>query len=192
MPTGYTSDIYNGKEIDFKTFALRCARAFGACVRQRDDDMNELPQIIEPNIAYHVEQLDRVKNKVKPTKQEFKQYVKDKIKEYKEDIDRNIKLGKRYEKMLNKVKKWTPPTPDHEGLKTFMIEQIESSIKFDSSTDYYRDNLTQIKNLTYENYCNQVLEEAKRSIIYHTEGIRKEKENVERANKWITDLYNSL
>ncbi len=27
MPTGYTTDIYNGKKVAFKDFALNCARA---------------------------------------------------------------------------------------------------------------------------------------------------------------------
>lgn len=35
MPTIYTSDIRDG--ISFKTFALNCARAFGACVEIRDE-----------------------------------------------------------------------------------------------------------------------------------------------------------
>lgn len=35
MPTGYTADIKDG--IDFKTYAMNCARAFGACVMLRDE-----------------------------------------------------------------------------------------------------------------------------------------------------------
>ena len=34
MPTGYTADIKDG--IDFKTYAMNCARAFGARVMLRE------------------------------------------------------------------------------------------------------------------------------------------------------------
>jgi len=37
MPSGFTSDIYDGKKITFKDFTLKCARAFGACIHLRDD-----------------------------------------------------------------------------------------------------------------------------------------------------------
>jgi len=37
MPSGYTSDLYEGKNISFTQFALQCARAFGAAIDQRDD-----------------------------------------------------------------------------------------------------------------------------------------------------------
>ena len=56
MPSGYTSDIYNGKEVTFKDFALGCARAFGACVMQRDDPADEKPKIM-PEESYHARRV---------------------------------------------------------------------------------------------------------------------------------------
>src|SRR5438309_7441629 len=44
MPTGYTADVGNGKVTDFATFALTCARGFGALITMRDDPMDaEIP-----------------------------------------------------------------------------------------------------------------------------------------------------
>ena len=37
MPTGYTLDLYNGKDITFEEFVLKCARAFGALIDMRDE-----------------------------------------------------------------------------------------------------------------------------------------------------------
>ncbi len=45
MPSGYTENIYYGKKVAFKDFALGCARAFGACVMQRDDPADVKPKI---------------------------------------------------------------------------------------------------------------------------------------------------
>ena len=53
---------------------------------------------------------------------------------------KNASLKRKYEAMLAKVNKWTPPTPDHENLKKFMIEQIESSIKFDCENNIVQKN----------------------------------------------------
>ena len=32
MPTGYTIDLYEGKEVTFEEFVMKCARAFGALI----------------------------------------------------------------------------------------------------------------------------------------------------------------
>ena len=49
MPTGYTADIKDG--ISFQTYALNCARAFGACVMLRD----------EPG-DYHLKAMEKARN----------------------------------------------------------------------------------------------------------------------------------
>ena len=51
MPTGYTTDIYNGKDVTFKDFALKCARAFGACIHQREDNIDDLPKLKKHDTA---------------------------------------------------------------------------------------------------------------------------------------------
>ena len=75
MPSGYTENIYYGKEVAFKDFALGCARAFGACVMQRDDPADEKPKIM-PEESYHTEELKKLKKFKKPTKDQFESYVK--------------------------------------------------------------------------------------------------------------------
>lgn len=49
MPSCYTSDIADGKDVSFNDFVLKCARAFGACIEQRDDNANDKPKLIERN-----------------------------------------------------------------------------------------------------------------------------------------------
>lgn len=192
MPTGYTTDIYNGVDVSFKTFALTCARAFGACMHQRDDKPDVLPQLVKPDISYHLEQLKRAKNIKKPTKKEYEQYKKEKIEMYKLNIEKNTSMVQRYEKMLEQVKKWEPPTSEHVGLKNFMIQQLESSISFDGSFDYYRDKVNESEQLTYNQYVIEVMDNKKRSIKYHKDGIEKEKQRAKQANDWIKKLYKSL
>ena len=54
MPTGYTSIIEDKPGLTLREFALRCARGMGACIMQRDDDMDEPPKAPEPS-DYHLE-----------------------------------------------------------------------------------------------------------------------------------------
>ena len=54
MPTGYTAEIKDG--ISFETYALKCARAFGACIMQRDDNSNSGAKLQEPS-DYHYKQV---------------------------------------------------------------------------------------------------------------------------------------
>jgi hypothetical protein len=44
MPTGYTAMIEEREDVTFREFALTCARAFGACIMQRDNSLAEPPK----------------------------------------------------------------------------------------------------------------------------------------------------
>ena len=192
MPTGYTSDIYNGKEVTFKDFALGCARAFGACVMQRDDPADEKPKIM-PEESYHTEKLKNLGEFKKPTEAEFESYVKETIADYEKIIKEKNELKKRYSDILEKAKNWQPPTKEHERLKAFMIEQLTDSSSFDCcGLDHYEHELKVISAMTYKHYVKKKLAEYNRSIEYHKEYEAKDLFNIKQRNKWIKDLYDSL
>jgi hypothetical protein len=192
MPTGYTSSIYDNKNDSFESFVLSCARAFGPCMHQRDDDMRDKPKLRELDIQYHLDALEQAKNYKKPTKAEFEVYKKEKIEEAYASLKKDKELRERYTVMLEKVKNWTPPTPDHERLKKFMIEQLQSSIEYDCNENYHENDISLYKKMKYSDYLRELNSSNKRTIEYHTEQIEKEKKNVDRANRWITALYESL
>lgn len=194
MPTGYTADIYEGKNVSFSDFALLCARAFGACIEQRDDDANDKPKLIEKNDKdnYNIKRLEEAKMWKKPTKAEFDDYVKKQTAYYNEQIDKQNKLKASYQQMLDKANDWTPPTSEHEGLKQFMIDQLSESLKFDCGNHYYKRELIDVQHLTYEKYVNDMRASNKRDIEYHTEQLKKDNERVDARNEWISALYKSL
>ena len=191
MPTGYTTDIYNGKDVSFRDFALNCARQFGACIMQRDDPADEKPKIM-PEESYHTEELKKLGKFKKPTKAEFEKYVKTKIADCKETIDKMKKLQKAYNKKIKEAQNWNPPTPEHEGLKKFMIQQLTDSMQFDCSYDHYESELKKLNKMTYDDYFEQQKQHHKRRIEYHTKYLEKDLDNIRKRNKWIQDLYNSL
>jgi len=192
MPSGYTSDIYNGKEVTFKDFALGCARAFGACVMQRDDPADEKPKIM-PEESYHTEELKKLKKFQKPTEAEFDSYVKETIADYEKSIKEKNELKKRYSDMIEKAKNWQPPTKEHERLKAFMIEQLTDSRNFDcGGLDYYEHEIKVVSVMTYKDYVTKKLIEHNRSIERHKEYEARDINNIKQRNKWIKDLYDSL
>ena len=191
MPSGYTSDIYNGKEVTFKDFALGCARAFGACVMQRDDPADEKPKIM-PEESYHTEELKKLKKFEKPTKAQFDSYVKETIADYEKSIKEKNELKKRYSDMLEEVNNWQPPTKEHERLKAFMIEQLTESKQWDCGGSFFESELTSLSAMTYEDYVTKKLAVYNGSIKYHKEYEAEDLDNIKQRNKWITDLYNSL
>ena len=63
MPTGYTAAIKDG--IDFKTYAMNCARAFGACVMLRDEPGggDRIPDAFEPS-DYHLKAAEKTRGEL--------------------------------------------------------------------------------------------------------------------------------
>lgn len=192
MPTGYTSLISENKNVSFKDFVLTCARAFGPCIHQRDEDIRDKPKLREPSIQYHLDAIKAAKKRSKPSKTAFNKYKKDKIKEYTQYIQEKKQLKERYQLMLDQVQMWTPPTSDHKGLKEFMINQLYESIEFDCTIDSSERDLYCYTNMTYEDYVAEMKKDSVWEIDYHTDEIEKEKKNVERANNWILALYDNL
>lgn len=198
MPTGYTSDIEKG--ITFNQFIMGCARAFGACVDIREESMDTpIPEEFKIS-PYHDEELAKAQkeyNKIlKMSNQEIEKLqekvVAEERKDYQNYIDKSNRLKAKYEEMLIQVEKWTPPSKDHIELKEFMIEQINSSIKFDCSGNYWKEQLAKVKVKSASGYKLELLKEVKWNIDYHTEESKKEKERVASRNKWVKQLRESL
>ena len=192
MPTGYTEDIYNGKDVTFKDFALKCARAFGACLHQRDDDANDPPKLREPNTGYYEERLKKAKAFKKPTKAEYDLYISKEKADLEKRIEENKKLAADYVAMIKSAENWNPPTKEHVRFKEFMLEQLNSSLEFDCHPEYHEQELEKLKKFTYQAYCKMLKDDAARDARYYKEQITKEKTSVEKANKWLTDLFKSL
>lgn len=194
MPTGYTSSIYNNKNDSFESFVLSCARAFGACMHQRDDDMCDKPKLRELDIKYHLNGLEESKNNRNPTKDKFESQKKKEIEKALDRLNEIKNLRDRYTSMLDKVLLWTPPTSEHLALKQFMTDQLKGSIMHDCDdvVSYYTADLELWKNMSYDDYVKNSNKEADDAIEYHNREIERETKNVERANKWITELYESL
>ena len=194
MPTGYTLDLYDGKDITFEEFVLKCARAFGVLIDMRDEPIDApIPERFEPS-DYHLKELERAKKRLKEIKkwdeekaeQEAERAYREALKEREEFIKKNKLIRKRYEDMLSKVQKWKPPTIEHESLKQFMIQQLVESIEYDC----FIPEMPQ--RLSGEEYKEQQIKKALSDIDYHEREYAEEVNRVYERNKWLLSLRESL
>ena len=195
MPTGYTMDLYEGKEVTFEEFVMKCARAFGALISMKDKPLDvPIPEILKPSDYHLREQVIAWQRLAEVESWDEEQAEREAERAYQEAVyerDKKIieqaSIRRRYEEMLNRVRAWTPPTPDHEGLKQFMIEQLEKSIEFDCS--YVPD---EPKRLSGAEYKQQQIEKALSDIEYHKREYEEEIKRTHERNEWLNALRESL
>ena len=193
MPTGYTSKIYDDKDQSPRDFILTCARAFGATITQRDDDLNEPPKLRE-----HDNHDAEMAAKYSAELAEVRAWTTDELSAaaaadngkaltaWRESKLKSDALRVRYLAMLSEVDRWTAPTDDHMGLKEFMVNQLRESIQFDC------DSRPAPTGVTGYEYRAQRIEFLTRMAASYEKYAREEIERVDGANAWITALYDSL
>ena len=92
--------------------------------------------------------------------------------------------------MLIQVKKWQTPSEDHLELKIFMTNQIEQSIKFDCSSDYWERQ--GIQRLTGQQWIDEQIQKCLKDIVYHKKEYTEEVHRTNGRNLWINQLRRSL
>jgi hypothetical protein len=195
MPTGFTCDVQNGKITELGDFVLRCARAFGALITMRDDRIDTpIPFRFDPD-SYYVKsveekrrELDRLSKAAKVTlEREWESDFKQEMDRFQESSERRALEKQRYESMLAKVKGWEPPTPDYDGLKKFMQEQLEESIKFDCSWE-----MPIPERKTFGKWYADKKERAASDLAYAEKSLAEEVERAKSRTEWIRALRSSL
>jgi len=194
MPSGYTAPICEG-EVMFRDFLFRCAKAFGAFVSIRDEPLDEsIPDQIEPSIWQRkqlqasFESLIAMESWDNDAWKEatITDYVK-KMQRRQEAAEKNTVLLDRYNAMLEKARAWQPPTDEHQGLKDFMIKQLQESIGFDCSTDF-----TEPRQLNSADYRHKRLTCCLADIEYNAKECLKELNRAKERTEWIQALKGSL
>lgn len=137
MPTGYTYPVAEGKITEFNDFAMLCARGFGALIMMRDDPMDAtIPDEIAPSTEYYDTRITADSKLMGQIQAMTNAEADIAAQEAHEEAMRgrakylaNKELeAARLNAMLMKVRIWQPPTPDHAGMKSFMIEQLTISL----------------------------------------------------------------
>jgi hypothetical protein len=196
MPTSYTAPVGDG-ELNFNQFVWRCARAMGALVSMRDESLDApIPEKIEAS-SHHQGGI----NAAKARKARLEAMTEDEIaaeakSSYEEAVERRLQMEKErlltkanYERMLAQVQAWIPPTSDHEGLKKFMIEQLQESIRFDCSP---LSELSAPQMLSAKEWRHAEANSIGRDLAYHRRELAEEAKRVRAVNEWLSDLRTSV
>jgi hypothetical protein len=193
MATGYTAPIHDGEDITFEQFVLRCARAFGAAIHQRDESMDVEIREMEMD-SWYTESAEKARAVMDETlaraPEEWQSAFDEEVlraEEYNERIKRNnSELTARYEAMIAQVEAWTPPTREHYELKEFMLKQLHESLDFDVST--YRQKPPE----SVDSFREAEIARVTRSYANAVEALAKEQERVRSQNAWVRALRDSL
>ncbi|KWR88787.1 DUF551 domain-containing protein [Cupriavidus sp. IDO] len=194
MPTGYTAAISKG--IPFNVFVMTCARAMGALIMMRDEPIDSpIPERFEPSDFYtkkaeaaraEVQRLRGLSDAEAECEAEADhQAMCARYAGYRQE---SVDLQAKYEAMLEQVREWLPPTPDHEGFKAFMLEQLESSIRSDCDASCWQDPAKQTGCDWRAAQIDSNSRLAERSEQMH----REEIERTEGRNAWLKALRESL
>lgn len=197
MPTGYTYPVQQGEITELKDFALNCARAFGALVMMRDEPAGaEIPERFEPATSYHdtaiaganAEIMVLMNLSLSALRKMAEEEVAETRARNQTYLEEHATARQRYESMLTKVKAWVPPTSEHAHLKTFMIEQLSESIRFESKP--YVAPIPDTENIYA--WQNRKITALRKTRDYHAEEREKEIVRTNSRNEWLADLRSSL
>jgi len=196
MPTGYTADIKDG--IDFKTYAMNCARNFGACVMLRDEPSggDKIPEAFEPS-NYNLKAADKARSALTALDSMTPLDCERAAAKAWDDAEtsRLVRLEDyrkqraAYEAMLSQVKAWTAPTPDHAGLHEFMRTQIEQSVAFDCNESYCA---TPTLRLTGDAWATEQRAKCLRDVQYHEREHAGEVDRAAKRTAWVQALRAAL
>jgi hypothetical protein len=194
MPTGYTAAVKDG--ISFEQFTWNCARAFGALILMRDEPTAAtVPEAFKPSDFYAVrlaEAEDRLAVLKAMTPKEARTAARAAHREaaqrHAERLAEAQDLRNKYSEMLAKVVRWDPPTPEHQGLKDFMAEQLRQSIDFDCSTDYLTPPLL----LDGATWLTESIADTEKQIKRYLEQHAEEVTRTDQRNSWIKALRESV
>lgn len=196
--TGYTHAVVEGKMTDFTEFALKCARAIDYCIDLKeapDDAPLEFKEstYYQDRLAEAQLQLRRVQGW---TDADWAALLGQRNEAHRADVARSrarmLEEDARIQAMREKVLAWIPPTPNHEPLKEFMLQQLGISgwgreyveKHYPVDPDPLFDSVEELKTFEIEN--------AERDVARFAERRKEEVERFNRSTEWVEQLRASL
>lgn len=202
MPTGYTSYIKDGKITSGKEFLKLCTRAFGIAIDLKEESLDvPTPSHFEPHPYYEKRYKESLKSREKAYSMTLEEVKKDIISKYNDNKGRAEKIleeckdeDKKYLKVREEVEKWTPPTPEHENLKKFCLEQIDMSLNTDLYEWYEKDINKELDTSddTIKKYIDILRDNADKTLKRTYKNWQEELRRVEEKNLWMKQFLDSL
>lgn len=201
MPSGITSDIYEGKkEVTLRDYLMTVGRQMGYAIMQRDDDPTKPVEYVEPSTRYYDESIAEAQAvlaridgmSVEQAQEEANAEYAAELERWKDTERKKLELRDRYEAMIAQVEGWEPD-PLIADTKTQAVKYLRESIEFDVGAPgeemrYYRYPIRQ----SGAEWLNAKRDEAKRTIERGRQNIREERERTAERNRYIAAFLDSL
>jgi len=205
MATGLTYKVSKG-EASFEEFLWTCARHMGPLSILRDEPNDEpndevsiqkLKKHYDEDVKRCESSLIKAKGELvlfkESSKEDFiKQIIADtkiamKAKNERDADDLIVK--ERYESMVQKVQSWHPPKEEHNGLKDFMLSQLEDSIKWDCPTPNETPGESQINE---EELIQSRMDHLNASVKYAEKYLQQALKSQAFVHAYVSALYGSV
>ena len=105
---------------------------------------------------------------------------------YFKSLDEYRAKAEKYRAMKERVTAWERPSPDHENLKKFMLDEIRGA------TERETEPVHVYEPIDAETWRAQRIEMCNRSIAYHEKQEAEEAARVISKNKWLSELRKSV
>lgn len=203
MPTGYTYFIENGEITTGKEFLKKCIRAFGCCINQREESLNTpLETKIKSDDYYEKRYYEAVEKYEKIKKMTLEERImnarRDRVnrtKELEKYLDDQKKLRNKYMNIRNEVEQWNPPTAEHQGIKSFALEQIDISMPSEEDLIRIQEDIARNRNMEDSSVIKDVIaliEGCVKDIEYYSNKMREEENRVDGRNEFLDLFLKSL
>ncbi len=202
MPTGYTAYIKDGEITSGKEFLKLCTRAFGIAVDLKEESLDvPTPSHFEPHPYYEKAYKNALVSREKAYNMTFGEVKEDIISKYDDNKIRAERIlksykdeDKKYLKVREEVEKWIPPTPEHENLKKFCLEQIDRSLNT-ALYEWCEEDINKeldTSDDTVMKYIDILKDNADKEVKRTYENWQAELKRVEEKNLWMKQFLDSL
>ncbi len=203
MPTGYTAYIEDGDITTGKDFLKLCTRAFGVAIDQKDDPLSVPTKTkFEPS-QYYIDAYNGACTELRDAKSvsfneaklRLRNKYNKKIEYYKKLAEKYSDLRNKYLKVRQEVEVWTPPTPEHDGLKKFALEQIDMCIPSTESITEFINKSNEPLDLSDKaiiKFIEDNISQCKNSVEYYKKSMDAEYELVKEKQEWMNKFLTSL
>lgn len=203
MPTGYTAYIEDGDITTGKEFLKLCTRAVGVAIDQKDDPLSVPTKTkFEPS-QYYIDAYNEACAELRDArsvsfndaKLRLKSKYHKKIEDYKKLAEKYSDLRNKYLKVRQEVEAWTPPTPEHDGLKKFALEQIDMCIPSTERITEFINKSKEPLDLSDEaitKFIEDNISQCKSSVEYYKKSMGAEYERVKEKQEWMDKFLVSL
>lgn len=194
MPSGYTKIIEEQGEVTLAQFAMRCARGMMPLFSLHDADLDEpIPPKLTAN-PHYTEKVVECEQKLAQisamTVQDAAALLETRHAERVVEVERwnttRSILQANCERLRANVDAWVPPTPDHAALKKFMLDQLDTEIRYAT----IRVDLP-VKQ-SPEQWLAALAEDAHKELDRAKRDLTEELQRTDWNNKWLADLRESL